>query len=201
MFGGRKKTKDLQKSKSAYEYAIKRCYGSEKITLALHTFECFTGFNVKRGVVERRLHYLYNDRFIMKGVVDEHTNLDRHVPCTLAIHTDIADEALGYLALTHTGDAERTPKELQDWILQAVIYDNGGKYVDALSQYLRDAALSGKQFTHVRLMCSPPDEKELGSPTDIMRDRGYGPSRTITELHMWPSVVLPNVPIWARHKE
>lgn len=203
MFWGKKKTNTIEQSKSDYEQAIKRCYGADRVTLLLYSFEHFTGFNVERGVSPRRVHYMYNDGFEMKGVVQIILHEARNIPCTLQVHDDIRNEDshIGSLMLTHLLDDEGMPFELRKVILQVSIFDGGGKYREALCANLRDAALSGNRFISVRLICSPPDEADEGEPADLMRRRGYGPCRNVRELHIWPSLVLPNVPDWARHKD
>lgn len=206
MFGSNKKKVDLDKSRADYERAIKRCYGSDRVTLALCSFECFTGLNVVRGASDRKRRHIYSDDFVMKGVVHEFTEFDRHVPCTLKV-SDIrrdAEDEIGSLMLTHFVTDEHEPPELRELALQAIVYDMSGEYAAALQQYLRDAALSDARFMHVRVMCrnvADEEDAEEGTPIDLMRERGYGPSRTITELHMWPSLVLPKAPAWARGKE
>jgi hypothetical protein len=115
------------------------------VTLALYSFECFTGFNVERGVSDGRRHYLYRDDFVMKGVVHEHTQFDRHIPCTLKIHDNGTasedDDDLGSLMLTHLTRDEREPHEQRELLLEAHVDDTVGRYASALKQCLRDAAL------------------------------------------------------------
>lgn len=139
---------------------------------------------------------------------------------------------LGAFHLSHwksPGD-EQKPKEKQKVVLDGFIYDPKGKIREAVSNALRDAAISRFRFIHLRLHSNDeigrllrrpftPEERErefstvteerereasevrkriFSTALDDLKSKGYGPERPISAVHMWPTIELPDAPLWAR---
>jgi hypothetical protein len=208
MFGSKDEHKNRERNKFEYESAVSKCYKFDRVTLALNGLNFTSGFNVEAGVVNRTYHEVYDDDFVMHGILAEYRQNERRVRCSLKLLDSANDcqEIIGEVSLTHGhfNEAEfaAADRDQRDLLLLAFLNDPTKKYRMLLHTYLRDAAISGFRFMHVALDCTPSEkDEEERSPVEQLREDGYGPVRRIKALRTTPTLILPNTPIWARPNE
>jgi hypothetical protein len=191
-------------AKSEYEGAIQRCYKWKIVPLALCGFQKFSAFNFKYRDEDPREPYIESD-LKFYGVVHERSKFERHVQCEVEIlNAPTTDDAIGYLALTHTSSGAHEDKsrpEEKNLELEVSLRDPGSTLKTSLIEGLRDAALSGLRFMRIELVCAEPTSEELDKAITDMREKGYGPRRDILAVKMWPSIELENSPQWARRAD
>jgi hypothetical protein len=109
---------------------------------------------------------------------------------------------IGELSLTHlNAPGDQTPREAQRLLLHVALYDPTSMFRTSLTDGLRDAALSGFRFVHVRLECREATNDEFEKVLSDMRAMGFASTRYIRTAEMSPQVELPNAPEWAKREE
>jgi hypothetical protein len=198
----------FEEVKAAYESDIKRCYGDATVTVALSRFSGFMGFNLGRSMVGDRADSdaeVVSSDHEMRGIVHEFSALERHIACKIRFADSSRDDgSIGWMNLCHISLSNRLTKKRESrpeehgLLLEIVLYDAGAKYREALVSNLRDAALSGFRFMHVAVGSDKVSEENFSLAMSELRERGYGPTRQIRNLKLWPTLELQNAPKWAQ---
>lgn len=188
--------------KSEYEEAIRRCYKWNTVTLALCGFQRFLAFNFKHGFAKERSPFVEDD-FRFWGVVHEQDQFSKHVRCEIKIEPEASgDDHVGWFVLTHINvPGDRTPCEEQAVQLEVTLHDPTSMLKASLIDGLRDAALSGFRFMHIRFECPESTNEEFEQALSDMRAKGYSPTRKILAVKMGPKIELQNAPKWSRPED
>lgn len=196
----RTKQPDALETQRSFEKAVQKIYGRERITLALAEIHHFEGYNVK-------LHgrdISGPSQFEMLGVVHEHPN-DTRIFCHLNFVDDFdtsttrSEDSIGQCVLTSGVDdsasARGVDRQEKEHILDVTIFDRALIRWQRAIEIFRDAAVSNFRFVHFELVTEEGGTVEAA--TSEYQSKGYGPTKAILALKMWPKIVLPNAPNWA----
>jgi hypothetical protein len=204
LFFRKRKAEEEQKWKIyQYKQVIERCYRWETVGLALCSSTKFVGFNFHYDIEapKEECTPILEDTFQMHGVVHEFGSHELHISCEVEIYNSERADTLGWLALTFADLETDKNEEERSLFLQVKLFDFTLKLRSYLFEGLRDAALSGFRFMHVGLGCDKPTEQDVTIAMSKMCEHGYGPTREIRQIKMWPKVELQNSPQWARQRD
>lgn len=189
-------------AKYEYEEAIRRCYQSNSVTLALCAFRRFLAFNFTYSNEEERKPFAEAD-FKLRGVVHEVGQFSKHIRCEVEIlPARVFEGYIGECVLTHESmPGDKTPPEGKELQLDVTLRDPTGMLRTSLIDGLRDAALSGLRFMYLQLECPEATNGEFEKALSDMRAKGYASKRGILAIKMWPTIELRNAPGWARRED
>lgn len=193
MFGSKKK--DLAQRENRYERAIRRLHDSETVILSVARATKIGAF-----FAQSQPHRLPTGvRAIgLTGVVDELMSNSHRIGVDVAFDDyPWLEDSVGSFMLTHydAGTDEKTQPFERPLRLDVQLSDPDGMMRAAIWEAMRDAAVSQARFQHITLTTQHVGGVEA---LRLVRETGVGPSVQITSVRVWPTVTLPNLPLWAR---
>jgi hypothetical protein len=199
-FAGKNNTNsDLEKfAEEEYERAVEKIYKYTQITLAIARMEYYEGFGIISP--EGAKAQTGPDNYSMNGVIHEEFYDKKRIWCDFEFTDDAYEEnAIGHCELTHFGDSNERKKQRyeQPLALTGYLYDPDKTLRVKVYNAIRDAAISGNQFLHFRLIKEKQDPSQA---LEKVKSQGYGPRIKIIGFQMWPEISLPNAPAWGSKK-
>ena len=80
-------------------------------------------------------------------------------------------------------------------MLKVSVWDPDGEWAQKAYECLRDAAVSGSQFCHFRVVTETIDQAVALKLNELV-ERSYAPTIKLYEFTMWPTITLPKAPDW-----
>jgi hypothetical protein len=184
-----------------FEQAVSKIYKYDRITLALAEIAYFEGYNFKREGVDLS----QPDHHALVGVVHEYdSQYDVRISCEVAFSSGSysggsRDNEIGWCVLSSGPEsrfrnAPALPQRNKH-SLEVHIGDPGLQCWSRLWAGFQAAAASQLRFMHVELVTACAATMEAASRE--IEEKGYGPTKAVTAIKMWPKIVLPNAPQWA----
>jgi len=182
--------------KAEHQCALEYIYKRRDITLAVAKMGRFRSFDFYRD--DRSGPKPETSDFVMIGVVGEPYRGAKRVYCQIGfIRKKPENEFVGSCTLAHLGLDERRDSYERAMMLQVLVWDADGRWRNAASECLRDAAISHNRFCRFRINTGVAN---VDAAAALMRERGYGPTLKLREFALWPTTMLPNTPSWGSNR-
>ena len=131
----------------------------------------------------------------MSGVVHEAYDGMKRIHCKVKFcNYPPEDELIGRCFVTHILQDEKKNREKCKLVLEVSIWNVSGEWREKSYNAVRDAAISGNQFLHLRI---EKETIEKAVALAEIREHDYGPTLKVREFVMWSTITLPKAPDWA----
>jgi hypothetical protein len=195
MFLRTKQKKEEEKKaleKQSYVAAMERVFKYGKKTLAIARMSYWEGYDIRKGILGEIPKS--PDNYVMNGVIHEQGWSDKHILCEVNFSDERAsDDVVGWCHLNEVTICREQGTETPTLSFEVTIHDASSEWRRKAYSTLRDAAISGHQFCHIRVTT---EELDAAPAVAQFQEKGYGPRMKVFELAMWPQVILAKAPTW-----
>lgn len=180
----RKKPEPGKQDRDA-DRALRKVYEYGSISLALARVETYWSYNKSTPLEsDRFVPFSHRDEPLRAhGVVDEYGMHDVRIAVDVEFVRVREKAAIGHCYLEQKAGVST---------LKVVLNDPDGSVGEAISNAMRDGAISGSSYQHFGITVAKSDD--LAAARTQIKELGYGPSLSISDIDCIRRVILSNAP-------